>query len=110
LNGTIKRLQAYQAAGADVLYAPGLATKDDIAAVVRSVDRPVNVVMGLRGVQLSLAALSTIGVKRISVGSALARAAFGAFLRAIREMREHGTFEFADEAVSYRDINAMFDA
>ena len=109
LNDTIKRLQAYQEAGADVLYAPGVSTKDDIAAVVGSVDRPVNVVMGLEGVQLSRAALSALHVKRISVGSALARAAFGAFLRAAREMRERGTFEFANEAVGYREINAMFD-
>lgn len=110
LKDTIERLQAYQEAGADVLYAPGLATKDDIAAVVSSVDRPVNVVMGLQGVQLSLADLSALGVRRISVGSALSRAALGAFLRAAREMREHGTFTFADDAVSYRDISAMFPA
>ena len=110
LNDTIARLQAYQAAGADVLYAPGLTTKDEIAALVHSVDRPVNVIMGLRGGQLSLAALSAIGVKRISVGSALARAALGAFLRAAREMRDCGTFEFAKEAVSYRDITAMLEA
>jgi 2-methylisocitrate lyase-like PEP mutase family enzyme len=110
LKDTIDRLQAYQTAGADVLYAPGLTSKEDIAAVVSSLDRPVNVVMGLAGVQLSLAALSAIGVKRVSVGSALSRAALGAFLRAAREMREHGTFEFAGEAVSYRDINGMFKA
>jgi 2-methylisocitrate lyase-like PEP mutase family enzyme len=108
LADTITRLQAYQEAGADVLYAPGLASQDDMAAVVRSVDRPVNVVMGLQGVQLSLTTLSAIGVKRISVGSALSRAALGAFLRAATEIRERGTFEFADEAVSYRDITAMF--
>jgi 2-methylisocitrate lyase-like PEP mutase family enzyme len=109
LNDTIKRLQAYQEAGADVLYAPGLTSKDDIAAVVKSVDRPVNVVMGLQGVQLGLAELSEIGVKRISVGSALSRAALGAFLRAAREMREFGTFTFADEAVSYREVSGFFD-
>ena len=109
LKDTIRRLQAYQEAGADVLYAPGLTSKDEIAAVVRSVDRPVNVVMGLQGVQLSLAALSEMGVKRVSVGSALTRAALGAFLRAGKEMREHGTFTFADEAVSYQDISAMFE-
>ena len=108
LEDTIKRLQAYQDAGADVLYAPGLISKDDIAAVVSSVDRPVNVVMGLQGVQLSLAALSAIGVRRVSVGSALARAALGAFLRAGREMRERGTFAFADQAVSMREIGAIF--
>jgi 2-methylisocitrate lyase-like PEP mutase family enzyme len=108
LKDTIKRLQAYQEAGADVLYAPGLTSRDDIAALVGSVDRPVNVVMGLQGVQLSLGELSEIGVKRVSVGSALSRAALGAFLRAAREMREHGTFTFAAEAVNYREISAMF--
>ena len=110
LKDTIERLQAYQMAGADVLYAPGLTSKDDIATVVSSVDRPVNVVMGLQGVQLSLAELSAIGVRRVSVGSALSRAAFGAFLRAGQEMQEHGTFTFAEEAVSYRDLSAMFTA
>jgi len=110
LKDTIERLQAYQDAGADVLYAPGLTSKDDIAAVVRSVDRPVNVIMGLQGVKLSLAELSELGVKRVSVGSALSRAALGAFLRAAREMLEHGTFTFADDAVSYGDISALFGA
>jgi 2-methylisocitrate lyase-like PEP mutase family enzyme len=109
LQDTIRRLQAFQQAGADVLYAPGLTSKDDIAAVVRSVDRPVNVVMGLSGAQLSLAELSKIGVKRVSIGSALSRAALGAFLRAAEEMRDHGTFEFAKDAVSFRDISKMFE-
>lgn len=109
LKDTIRRLQAYQDAGADVLYAPGLTSEEDIAAVVSSVDRPVNVLMGLQGVRLSLEVLSAMGVKRISVGSALSRAALGAFLRAAREMREHGTFAFADEAVNYREISAMFN-
>jgi 2-methylisocitrate lyase-like PEP mutase family enzyme len=108
LDDTIKRLQAYQEAGADVLYAPGLTTHDDIAAVVRSVDRPVNVVMGLQGAQLSLADLSAIGVRRVSVGSALCRVALGAFLRAAREMHEHGTFNFGKEAASPREISGMF--
>ena len=108
LKDTIERLQSYQDAGADVLYAPGLATRDDIAAVVKSVDRPVNVVMGLRGVQLSLDDLSAIGVKRVSVGSALCRAALGAFLRASHEMKEHGTFSFASDAASPKEISAIF--
>jgi 2-methylisocitrate lyase-like PEP mutase family enzyme len=110
LKDTIKRLTAYQEAGADVLFAPGLTSKHEIATVVRSVDRPVNVVVGLQGIQLSLEALSEIGVRRVSVGSVLSRASLGAFLRAAREMRERGTFAFVDEAVSYREINAMFDA
>ena len=108
IKDTIARLQAYQEAGADVLYAPGLATKDDITAVVSSVDRPVNVVMGLQGVQLSLADLSAMGVKRVSVGSTLSRVAIGAFLRAAREMKDHGTFTFAEDAATMREISAMF--
>jgi 2-methylisocitrate lyase-like PEP mutase family enzyme len=107
LRDTIARLQAFQQAGADVLFAPGLKSKEDIITVIQSVDRPVNVVMGLQGVQLSLAEVSAIGVKRISVGSALSRAALGAFLRAAREMQTHGTFTFADDAVKYADINEM---
>jgi 2-methylisocitrate lyase-like PEP mutase family enzyme len=108
LNDTIKRLQAYQEAGADVLYAPGLARREDIAAVVSSLDRPVNVLMGLQGVRLSLAELSEIGVRRVSVGSVLSRVAFGAFLRAATEMRDQGTFSFGEDIVSFRDISAMF--
>ena len=88
LGDTIQRLQAYQEAGADVLYAPGLTSEDDIATLVRSVDRPVNVLMGIPGASLNLAALSAIGVRRVSVGSALARTALGAFLRAAREMQQ----------------------
>jgi 2-methylisocitrate lyase-like PEP mutase family enzyme len=108
LKDTIARLQMYQEAGAHVLYAPGLTTKEDIAAVVSAVDRPVNVLMGLKGVELSVAELSTLGVKRISVGSALARYALTALLRGAREMREHGTFRFAEEAEAFRNINSLF--
>jgi len=110
LKDTIRRLQAYQEAGADVLFAPGLTTREDITSVVQSVNRPVNVIMGLQGVRLGLAELSEIGVKRISVGSALARAALGAFLRAARELKTRGTFAFADEAVSFKEVNEMFEA
>ena len=108
LKDTIERLQAYQEAGADVLYAPGLTSKDDIATVVGSVDRPVNVLMGLQGVKLTLEDLSAIGVRRVSVGSALARCALDAFLRGARMMREQGAFTFADDAVTYREINSIF--
>lgn len=108
VKDTIKRLQLYQESGANVLYAPGITSRDEIAAVVSSVDRPVNVIMGIQGAQMSLAELSALGVKRVSVGSALTRAALGAFLRAAREMKEHGTFTFANEAISYRDLSAMF--
>ena len=108
LKDTIERLQMYQEAGADVLYAPGLTSKDDIAAVVSSVDRPVNVLMALKVVQLDLQDISAIGVKRISVGSALARSAFGSLFRAAREMREHGTFTFSEDAVPYSELNHFF--
>lgn len=109
LADTIKRLQAYQEAGADVLYAPGLTSKADIAAVLAAVDRPLNVVMGLQGVNLGLTELQDMGVRRVSVGSALSRAALGAFMRAAEEMREHGTFSFAVEAIPYKAISEIFD-
>ena len=108
LKDTIKRLQAYQEAGADVLYAPGLTSKEDIAEVVRSVDRPVNVLMGLQGVGLTIKDLSAIGVRRISVGSGLYRIAHAAFLRAAREMHDAGTFStMADEPMSGREIGKL---
>ncbi|MGC2161347.1 MAG: isocitrate lyase/phosphoenolpyruvate mutase family protein [Silvibacterium sp.] len=108
LKDTIGRLQAYQEAGADVLYAPGLTRAEEIATLIAAVDRPVNVLVGMKSAGLDQAALSAMGVKRISVGSALARAALTGFLRAAREMREHGTFRFAEEIASYEEITAMF--
>jgi 2-methylisocitrate lyase-like PEP mutase family enzyme len=108
LKDTISRLQAYQEAGADVLYAPGLATREDIAAVVGSVDRPVNVLVGLPGVEWSRDELAAIGVKRISIGSGLARAAYGAFFRAASEMRQEGTFTFAENSLTLRAISELF--
>ncbi len=107
LADTIRRLQAYQEAGADVLYAPGLRTREDIAAVLSAVDRPVNVLMGMEGVTLTVADLAAMGVKRISVGGSFARAAYGAFLRAAREVQAHGSFSYADEAISGRDITRL---
>ncbi len=107
LPDTMARLQAFEAAGADVLYAPGLATKEDVAAVVRAVDRPLNVLAG-RGLPPSLPELAALGVKRISVGSGLQRAALGALFRAAHEMRDRGTFAWAAEAVSMQDLAAIF--
>jgi 2-methylisocitrate lyase-like PEP mutase family enzyme len=110
LADTIRRLQAFSAAGADVLYAPGLRTREDIAAVVKAVaPKPVNVVMGLAGADFSVADLTALGVKRISVGSAMARAAYGAFLRAAREVAERGTFSFARDAVPFAEINGILE-
>jgi 2-methylisocitrate lyase-like PEP mutase family enzyme len=110
LKDTIERLQLYQEAGADVLYAPGLTSKDDIATLVSSVDRPVNLLMGLKGVKLTVTEVSALGVKRVSVGSGLARCALGAFIRGAREMRRYGTFTFADDAEEYRTLNSIFSS
>jgi 2-methylisocitrate lyase-like PEP mutase family enzyme len=105
LEDTIQRLLAYQQAGANVLYAPGLTRMEDIGAVVSAVERPVNV---LATAQLSVSRLAEIGVRRISVGSALARAAYTALLNAAREIRDQGTFTYAAGTVSTRDFDAMF--
>jgi len=110
LKDTIRRLAAFAEAGADVLYAPGLRSQDDIVTLVRAVPRPVNVLMGLQGVVLSAAQLSEMGVRRISVGSALYRSAMGEFLRAANEMRHHGTFAFAATAANPRDLGKMFNS
>lgn len=110
LRDTVRRLQRYQEAGADVLYAPGLTTREEISEVVRSVDRPVNVLMGLPGAKLTLADLQELGVRRVSVGSALSRVALSAFMAAAREMRERGTFTFATDAAGLGDLNALFAA
>ena len=109
LKDTIYRLRTYQEAGADVLYAPGLSTREQIAAVVSSVDRPVNVLMGLGRLELSLEELGEMGVRRVSVGGALYRLALGSFLGAAREMKERGTFGFARRATSTQKITAMFE-
>jgi 2-methylisocitrate lyase-like PEP mutase family enzyme len=109
LKDTIRRLQAFQEAGADVLYAPGMTNMDEIATLVKSVDRPVNVLAGMQGVHFDLAELSRIGVRRVSVGGALTRVALGAFLRAAREMKEHGTFTFVDEPISSGEIGALLE-
>jgi 2-methylisocitrate lyase-like PEP mutase family enzyme len=109
LDDTIRRLVAFAEIGADVLYAPGLRTAEAIAAVVQAVaPKPVNVVMGLGTVSISTAELARLGVKRVSLGSSLSRAAWTGFLDAAREVAEHGTFGFARDAVPYGELNARF--
>jgi 2-methylisocitrate lyase-like PEP mutase family enzyme len=110
LEDTIRRLKAFEAAGADVLYAPGLRDLETIRTVCAAVSKPVNVVMGLSGPTLSAAELAAAGVKRISVGSALARAAFGAVARAAEEMRERGTFAFGAEGIPYAELTRLMPA
>ncbi|WP_347904384.1 isocitrate lyase/phosphoenolpyruvate mutase family protein [Pseudomonas purpurea] len=105
---TLRRLQAFAEAGADVLYAPGLRSAEEVLAVVRAVGpKPVNVLMS-GGLKLSVVQLGEMGVKRISVGSAMARAAYGAFYQAAQEIQQHGTFGFADNALPFGQINQMF--
>lgn len=107
LDDTIRRLQAFAEAGADVLYAPGLPSLDAIRQVCSSVSKPVNVLMGLKGATFSVDELAAVGVKRISVGGALARTALGAFMRAAQEMKDKGTFTFASDALSHADASAF---
>lgn len=107
LDDTIRRLQAYGAAGADVLYAPGLTDLHDIRTVCAALDQPVNVVMGLVGPSISVADLSDAGVKRISVGGSFARAALGAMIRAAEEVLDEGSFKYAKEAISTGRIASM---
>jgi 2-methylisocitrate lyase-like PEP mutase family enzyme len=106
LDDTIRRLQAFEAAGADVLYAPGLTTLEQVRTVCGALGKPVNVLAPpVKGA--TLASLAEAGAKRLSVGGALARAAVGAMLRAGREMREQGSFGWAAELVSLADVRRV---
>lgn len=105
LDDTIRRLQAFAEAGANVVYAPGIPGIEAVRRVCASVSKPVNVLMGLKGATFSVEELAASGVKRISVGGSLARAALGAFVRAAREMKEKGTFTYAAEAISHAEIS-----
>jgi 2-methylisocitrate lyase-like PEP mutase family enzyme len=107
LDDTFARLRAFEKAGADVLFAPGLADMAAIREVCAAMSRPVNVVMGLAGAAFSVGELAAAGVKRVSLGSSLSRAALGAFLRAAREIRETGTFGFAADAVPFSEIQSL---
>jgi 2-methylisocitrate lyase-like PEP mutase family enzyme len=109
LPDTIRRLVAYAEVGADVLFAPGLKNREEIEAIVKAVaPKPVNVVIGLGSAGLSVKDMEALGVKRISLGSALARAAYGSFINAAKEIAEKGTFGFTADAVAYAEINGLF--
>ncbi len=108
LDETIERLKAYANAGADCLYAPGIATRDQIAAVVTAVaPKPFNLLVGSAS-ELTVDEISALGVRRISVGGALARSAWGGFMRAARSIAEHGKFDEFASAASGRELNALF--
>ena len=104
LDDTIRRLQAYSEAGADVLYAPGLPTLGAIREVCTAIEKPVNVVMGLRGPAWSLEQLQDAGVKRVSVGGSFARAALTGLLHAAREVKERGAFTYAEDLATHAGI------
>jgi 2-methylisocitrate lyase-like PEP mutase family enzyme len=106
LDDTIRRLQSFAEAGADVLYAPGLPSLEAIREVCSSVSKPVNVLMGLKGATFSVEDLAAAGAKRISVGGSFARAALGAFVRAAREVKEKGTFTYAKDAISHAEATS----
>jgi 2-methylisocitrate lyase-like PEP mutase family enzyme len=108
LGETIQRLQAYAHAGADCLYAPGIGTPEDIAAVVAAIaPKPINLLVGA-GSKLTVKEIAALGVRRVSVGGALARSAWGGFMRAARSIAEHGKFDEFASAASGRDLNALF--
>jgi 2-methylisocitrate lyase-like PEP mutase family enzyme len=105
---TIARLKAYASAGADCLYAPGLRSAEHIRAAVAAVaPKPLNLLVGF-GADLTVAQLAGLGVRRISVGGALARSAWGGFMRAAQLIIEHGKFDGFSEAASGKDLNAFF--
>ena len=101
LDDTIRRLQAYEAAGADVLYAPGLRSLEDVRAICTGVSRPVNV-LAVPGITVQQ--LAEAGVRRVSLGGGFARAALGGFLKAAREVREGGSFRFLEQAASFSEV------
>ena len=107
LHDTIRRLQAFAEAGADVLYAPALPSIDAIKAVCSSLDKPVNVLAAGPVLERSVAELSALGIRRISLGSALPRAALTAVLDAVAELAGPGTFGFAKSALGYAEVNAL---
>jgi 2-methylisocitrate lyase-like PEP mutase family enzyme len=108
LDDTIKRLQAYEKAGADVLYAPGLRDLDTIRTVCASVGKPVNVVMSAVDPRLTVRDLEAAGVKRVSVGGLLSRLALTEFIRGARELKERGSFAWSGDALPTKDFKQIF--
>lgn len=108
LDDTVRRLKAFEAAGADVLYAPGLRDRATIAQVCAAVGKPVNVVMSAADPALTTADLAAAGVKRISVGGALSRLALAAFMSGARAMKERGSFAWMADTMPTRDLKAVF--
>lgn len=107
LQEAVTRLTLYAEAGADCLYAPGIAEREEIDLLVRALPRPVNVLMARHDMPVMLKDLAALGVRRVSVGSAFARAAFGAAMRAAAEVAKTGSFGFAKQAAGFAEINDL---
>jgi len=108
LDDIIRRLQAFEKAGADVLYAPGLSSMDDVRTVVTSVSKPVNVVMGWVAKGTTVQDLEDLGVRRISIGGALSRVALGAFMKAARDLKDNGSFAWMADAMPTKQLKDIF--
>jgi 2-methylisocitrate lyase-like PEP mutase family enzyme len=108
LAETIQRLQAYQEAGADVLYAPGLRSREDLVTLLHEIDRPLNVLAGFGGLsELTLAEFESLGVRRVSVGDLLTSVAYGALIQAAHELKTRGTFGFVTETARSRVLPSL---
>ena len=107
LDDTIKRLQAYEAAGAEALMAPGLPDLESVRAVCAATTKPFNFMVGIKGKSFTVAALASAGVKRISLATSLYRAAMTGLLTAATEVREHGTFDYIETSLATPDMNAF---
>lgn len=108
LAESIRRANLFREAGADCLFIPGVSDADTIGKLVREINGPLNIVMGLTGNSLSVADLARLGVRRISIGGSLARAVYFQIRRAAREMLDQGTFSYANEQIPQRELNEMF--
>lgn len=110
LDVALERLAAFAEAGADCLYAPGLSEPDQISAIVKAVaPKPVNVLMSKPNSSLTVSRLAKLGVRRISVGSALARVAWGGFVRAAKQLAEEGSFDAFGNAATFKELDEVFN-
>ena len=110
LRTSLDRLIAFAAAGADCLYAPGVTNRDEIAAIVKAVTpKPVNVLVSTNNCDLTVSQLADLGVRRVSVGAALARVAWGAFIQSAKEIKEAGSFKSFADAAPFNELNNLFD-
>jgi len=107
LEDTIKRLQAFEKAGADVLFAPCLPDLASVRAVCAAVSKPVNFMVGIKGKSFTVAELEVAGIRRISLGTSLYRVAMSGLLDAAREVKEKGTFDYLDRSLTTPELNGF---